>query len=225
MSYPFSGPMELPAPSVAQHHIALSSPTNFSGQMVVGDGPGRVVLTNSHLELDWSMVLIARSDTANIFEQVEFNWLDGDGNVHPHYFDFVIKQTDGLLIAYAVRPTGRSHGTFNKVMPVIAKQALASRVYADVRHLSEDDLDPIDLSNAWLLHGMRTPDPEADMLAAAVLTQMSGVETLGTLSDRVQQGAWGFRALIRLIRSHHLRLVRSERIDMATEVYKAENVQ
>ncbi len=225
MTYTPTGDIVLPAPSRAMHHIPLSSPTNFSGQFIAGGGAGRVVLTNSHLELEWGLILNGRRETVDLSEQVKFDWVNEEGESHPHYFDFVVLQSDKRRIAYAVRPMARSFGSFRETMPMIAKQARASRLYSDVRHLSEKDLDPIELSNAWLFHGMRTPDPEADILAADVLAEMSGIVTLGELADRVHQGPWGFRAMIRLIRSHHLRLVRPELINSTTEVYKAENIQ
>lgn len=64
------------------------------------------------------------------------------------------------------------------------------------------------------------PDAEADVAAVDVLAAMTGVQTLGDLTNRVALGARGYRALIRLIRTGKLRAIRHERITHITEVFK-----
>ena len=219
------GAMRLPQPSSAMRAVSLKSPFHFNGQTVIGDGAGRLVVTDSHLEMNWLLVLISRADTADLHEQVAFKWCDTHGKSRVHYFDFVVDHTDGSRVAYAVRPAARTGGKFRAAMPQIAKQARTSHLYRDVRLLTDRMLNPIELANAWLLHGMRIPDFEADVAASAVLSSMTGIKTLQYLSDRIGLGGQGYRALIRFIRSHHLRPVKLERIDLLTEVFKGKHIQ
>lgn len=225
MSYLPLGARRLPQPSTAMRAVSRTSQFHFNGQTVIGDGPGRLVLTDSRLEMNWLKVLLARSDTADLHEQVMFEWHDFDGICHNHFFDFVVSHTDGNTIAYTVRPEARTGGSFAETMPQIAKQARTSHLYHDVRLLTDKMLDPIELTNAWLMHGMRTPEPVADDAAATVLAGMNGIATLSALAKATGLSGQGYRALVRLISSQHLLTVRHERIDLKTEVYKRKNIQ
>ncbi|MFT4708150.1 MAG: hypothetical protein ACJAWC_003245 [Yoonia sp.] len=225
MSYLPEGAMRLPKKSTAMRPVSLTSPFHFNGQTVIGDDEGRLVVTDSHLEMNWLHVLICRRDTANLHEQVAFEWYDTDGECHDHFFDFVVDHTDDKRIGYAVRPLARTGGTFGDTMPRIAKQARASGRFHDVRLLTDKMLNLIELANAWLLHGVRDPEPLVDDAAAKVLSDMVGIETLQCLSDRVGHGGQGFRALVRFIRSHHLCPVQHEKIDLPTQVFKRKQIQ
>lgn len=225
----YPGGFSPPLPSTAQRSVALSSKGHFCGHVVIGDGsgrgaisgaPARVVQVESHLELCWCLCLSLRLDIAALHEQVGFDWSDEGGVCHTHYFDLVVTRTDGTRIACAIRPAARTGGRFGRQMPRIASQVRASRFADDVRLLTDRDLDPVELHNAWLLHGIRAGDPPADAAAAQVLAGMSRTSTLADLTARTGLGAAGFRALLRLVRSGHLRLFRAERITSNTIVYK-----
>jgi hypothetical protein len=135
-------------------------------------------------------------------------------------FDIYVKQTDGTAVAYTVKLEARVKGDFLRDIAWIAAQARASGFVSEVRLLSDTDLNQIELHNARLMHGMRASDLEADSAAATVFNAMSGISRLMDLSSRIGLGAYGFRALIRLIRSHQLHLVHHEKITHASEVYK-----
>lgn len=220
MSNSFSGGLRLPADSLGNRYTPLASKGHFTGHLVVGDGAGVVVETESYLELNWYLCLLAREETASLVEQVAFEWHDRDGEWHTHYFDIFVTQTDETAVAYTVKPEARVKGDFWREIAWIAAQARASGFASDVRLLSDKELDHVELHNARLMHGMRAPDPEPDSAAAAVFKAMSGISTLADLSDRIGLAAYGFRALVRLIRSHHLHLVHHEKITHASEVYK-----
>lgn len=220
MSYPLSGGRRLPTDSLGDRYTPLASKGHFTGHLVVGDGAGVVVETESYLELSWCLCLLARAETVSLVEQTAFEWHDRDGEWHTHYFDIFVTRTDGTAVAYTVKPEARVKGDFLRDIAWIAAQARASGFASDVRLLSDADLDQVELHNARLMHGMRVPDPEADSAAATVCKVMSGISTLADLSSCIGLGAHGFRALIRLIRSHHLRLVHHEKINRASEVYK-----
>lgn len=220
MSHPFSGGLRLPTNSRGNRRVPLLSKGHFTGHIVAGNGVGVVVQTESHLELSWCLCLLSREETVSLVEQVAFEWHDRDGEWHTHYFDIYVKQADGSAIAYTVKPEARTNDDFLRDIAWVAAQARASGFARDVRLLSDTDLDPVELHNAQLLHGLRAPDPEADTAAVAVFNGMTGISTLADLSARIGLDARGFRALIRLVRSHHLHLVHHEKINHTTEVYK-----
>ncbi|MFV1594056.1 hypothetical protein VWZ88_15995 [Phaeobacter sp. JH20_36] len=225
MSYPFQQEgIRLPEPSLANRDVAAASKGHFTGHAVLGDGPGRIVQLESHHELQFCLCLAARPETGEIYEQVSFEWHDADGELHPHYFDFVVVQTDGAVIAYSVRPTYGVSDAFFEEMCRISDQARKAGFVADVRLLTEEDLDPVELFNAELLHSVREEDPEADEAARKAVRDMQGIETLEVLRDRAGCGAMGFRALIRLLRSRQLQLVSHERISPKSQVFKREQV-
>ena len=221
-----------PARSTADRPVAISSKGHFCGHVVIGDGCGRgditgarprVVQVESYLELSWSLCLSHRHDIADLREQVAFDWFDADGKAQCHFFDLVVTRTDGVRIACTVRPVVRSGGRFWQKMSWIAHQVRAAGFADDVRLLTDRDLDPVELHNAWLLHDIRVPDRRADAAAAKVVSEFCGMADLADLTARVDMGAAGFRALLRLVRRGDLRLLRAERITRATTVYKGSN--
>lgn len=222
-----------PLPSTADRAVALSSRAHFCGHVVIGDGsgrggvsgtPARVVQVESHLELCWCLCLSIRPDIVDLREQAAFDWFDEDGECRTHFFDLLVTRNDGSRIACAVRPLARASERFKRQMSRIASQVRACGFAADVRLLTDKDLDPVELHNAQLLHGVRTGSSLADAAAAKVLAGLSGRTSLADLASRTGLAAAGFRALLRLLRSAHLRLVRSERITPASMVYKEHNL-
>ncbi|MDE4276779.1 hypothetical protein PXK58_20925 [Phaeobacter gallaeciensis] len=223
MSYTLQqGGIRLPEASLADRNVAAASKGHFTGHIVLGDGPGRITQIESHHELKACLCLAVRPETDEIYEQVGFKWYDEDGELHTHYFDFVVVQTDGEVFAYSVRPSYGVTDAFFEEMCRISDQARTEGFVTDVRLVTEEDLDPVALFNAELLHSIREEDPEADAAARKTVREMEGIETLETLRDITGCGAMGFRALIRLIRSRNLQLVSYERISPKSQVFKRE---
>ncbi|MCJ8141049.1 hypothetical protein [Falsirhodobacter halotolerans] len=178
----------------------------------------------SYLELSWCLCLTLRLDIADLREQVGFDWFDEHGEYHTHYFDLFITKTDGTRIACAIRPIARTGGSFGRQMPRIAAQARRSCFADDVRLLTDADLDPVEVHNAWLLHSVRASEPVADEAAAQVLGAMAGTASFAELTARTGCGAAGFQALLRLVRSGQLRPIHNERITSVTVAYKRSNL-
>lgn len=201
--------------------VSGSSKNHLTGFFVFGDGEGRVVQSESHLEFDYALCLAAHPDTADLHEQVPFEWCDPDGKLRKHYFDFVVTRVDGKRIAYTVKPLVGCRGKFAETIPHIAQQARKSRLFEDVRLLTDADLDQVSLFNAKLLHACRAMHPEHDTVASAVVRNMQGVTSIGDLVTETGLFGDGFRALVRLIRSGHLRLRDHEAITYGAAIYKA----
>lgn len=221
----FGNGLDLHLPSRAERKIARFSKGHSTGRIVTGDPEGnlsgQLMLVESKLEFKWCLVLLARPETEDLREQAGFDWYDTNGETHTHYFDFLLTERNGRRIACAVRPADRTHGSFGAIMPRIANQARKSGFAHDVRLLTDDDLDPVALFNANLTHGMRQSQPKADIAAERIVSEMTGIAVIKDLVRRIGMGADGYRAVVRLIRSHRLRPLHHVRIDYETAVYAA----
>lgn len=225
---------KFPVASTAERAVTLRARNHFNGHFVVGDGSGRgtplqggsprVIYVESHLELSWGLCLEARHDIADLREQVAFGWRNRDGKGRTHFFDFLMTRTDGMRVGFMVRPEARVRGKFAEEMGIIARQARQSGFIDDVQLLLDTELDPIELHNAKMLHGFRTPIPHEDAVAASVIREMTGMLTLGELIKRTGLGALGFGALLRFIRCNVLAPAHHERISKSTLVFKKEAI-
>lgn len=216
------GGYELPEPSLASRSIARTSRHHFNGQLVAGEGAGRVMRTESHLELLVLLVLLARPEIARIVEQppaVEYT--DEKAKLRRHVFDFLATRVDGKRVAIAVKPWKLAYKrNFAETLKRVAAQMPVG--FADAVYLITDrHLDPVDVHNAWLLFGMRHPDPEADAAAARVIATMMGAMRLRDLAAATGLEGRGLRALLRLVGQRCLRPVSHERITPDTVFRKA----
>jgi hypothetical protein len=210
-------------PSLSPRNLSGASKNHLTGFFVFGDGKGvdRVVGTESHLEFNYGLCLAAHHDTVDLQEQVLFEWRDSAGDLRDHFFDFVVTRSDGSKLAYTVKPMVWNRGEFAEDMPHIAEQARESGRFTDVRRLSDTDLDQVSLFNAKLLHACRAEVPDHDAVARSVVRDMSGEVTLRMLVELTGLKGDGFRALVRLIRSRHLRLRNHEHISYDAALFKA----
>jgi hypothetical protein len=210
-------------PSLSPRNLSGASKNHLTGFFVISDGMGlgRVVGAESHFEFNFGLCLATHPDTSDLQEQVRFEWRDTDGDLHDHFFDFVVTCTDGARIAYTVKPLVWNRGTFADNIPHIAQQARASGQFSDVRLLSDADLDQVSLFNAKLLHACRAVVPDHDATSMIVVRNMDGMATMRTLVEQTGLKGDGFRAMVRLIRSRHLRLRNHEHISYDALLYKA----
>lgn len=210
-------------PSLSPRNLSGASKNHLTGFIVFRDDKGvdRVVETESHFEFNFGLCLAAHPDTAYLQEQVLFVWRDPLGDLRDHFFDFVVTRSDGSKLAYTVKPMVWNRGEFAEDMPHIAEQARESGRFTDVRLLSDTDLDQVSLFNAKLLHACRAEVPDHDAVARSVVRDMSGEVTLRMLVELTGLAGDGFRALVRLIRSRHLRLRNHEHISYDAALFKA----
>lgn len=121
-------------------------------------------------------------------------------------------------------PQARLSSDFLTEFGYVAAQVRERGLADDVRLFTEQNLCPIELGNAWLKHGARRPDKEADLRAAEVVDAMKSPHSLGELRRMAGDDPEHFRAMLRLMRSFHLKPVRHEKITPHTLVYKAKPV-
>ncbi|WP_375699370.1 hypothetical protein [Pseudophaeobacter sp. TrK17] len=231
MSHPYpAGGIRLPAFSKGNRDTQVGSTHHFTGGLVLGDGPGgdgpeRRMGQESNLERKATLILHARPETVSLVEQVLFKWINPNNapgkQLVPHWIDLVQTQANGQVIGYAVRPTAHAGPEYQLKLARIKTQAVAQGVLDDLRLFTEEDVCPVEWHNARQFLAVRRPDLFADPVAADVVGRMTGVCTLDDLVSATGLEGMGFRALVRLIRSGHLEMVRHERIAHTSQVFKA----
>ena len=207
----------LPAPSRADRRIARASKGHCTAYAVVGDGPGRRMQAESHLELTHLQMLDADPAIVDLQEQVLFSF--GEGDRRRHFFDLVATFNKGSRIAFTIKPEARLRsGRFLDEMREVAWWVRKKSFADDVRLLTDADVDPVALHNAKVLAAVRQTDPEADALARRMTEDLIGGTTLRELTRATGMEARGYRALLRLIRTGALIPSANERINPQTLV-------
>lgn len=207
MEYLSDGGLVMPERLRTSRKIAKGRRTHFTGQFTFGPDEGRTMEIESHTELCTALVTIARPDVVGLENQVPFEWVKPDGKTATHHFDFRVLMVDGSRRAIMVK------SEFRRRQPEVQRELaqIAAQVtpeFADeVVIMTERDLDPVELFNAEMMHEMRRPDPEADAAARRIMGEMVASAQIQDLVDAIGLGARGFRAVVRLIRSHELKLV------------------
>lgn len=217
------GGLVMPERLKTTRKMAKGRREHFTGQFTFGSDEGRTMDVESHTELNVALVTIVRPDVVDLEHQVPFQWVKPDGKPATHHFDFRVVMVDGKRRAIMVKSEYRRRQT--KVQDELAQ--IAAQVTPDfadeVVVMSERDLDPIELFNAEIMHEMRRPDPEADASARRVVGEIVASVQIMDLVEAVGLGARGFRALVRLIRSHELELI--DKVRIAHEAYVRRRIQ
>lgn len=219
-----SGGIRLPEPSRGDRKTQVGSTQHFTGGIVFGEGHGVRHGLESHLEANCAMVLAYRPDIKEVIEQVRFEWFDEFGEIHNHFIDFVVIRRDETVTGYAVRPIERASQKYLIKLARIKAQAISQGVLDDFRLFTEDDICPVERYNAGLFHSARRPDCFGDPVAQDVVRSMTGVVRMGDLVEKTRLDGMGFRALVRLIRSGHLKTLGYERLSHDVMVFKAKEV-
>lgn len=211
-----------PKPSLAKRQVSGASTAHFTGQMVIPDGlAGRVLLSESRLEILWAIYLLSLPEVDTIVEQVPFDWVDEVGVEHTKFFDLVLILKNGRQIACEVKPVVRlQSGRVLRELRLIAHQA--QERFHDVRLLTDKDLDRDAMFNAEMIFGMRHPDAEADAAATGTVESLRGAATMADLVEAIGLGARGMRALVRLIGAREIRLCDPGRIGPLSLVRRTE---
>lgn len=218
-----SGGLVPPAPCTGGRKIPVVSKEHFTGSLTIGDahGEGRTLEVESHLEMQVALILHGRRDVVDIATQAPFDWVDQDGEVHTHFFDFKVYHRDGARTAVMVKPQHR----LSSERMVREARRIASQVTGDfaerVTVFTEASIDPVELHNAEMFHAYRRPDPETDAAARRAIRGLEGSVTLGTIVAEMNMGPRGFQALVRLVAQGRLTPARAERITRETLVSRS----
>lgn len=211
------GGLVMPERLQTTRKMAKGRREHFTGQFSFGSDEGQTMDVESHTELCVALVSIARPDVMLLEHQVPFKWVQPNGKSATHHFDFRAMMSDGRRRAIMVK------SEYRRRQPEVPKELLqiAAQVTPDfadeVVVMTERDIDPIEVHNAEIMHEMRRPDAEADAAARGLMGNIVSSVQIQDLVDATGLGARGFRAVVRLIRSHELELTKQVRI--AHEAY------
>jgi len=202
----------MPARLQTTRKIAKGRREHFTGQFTFGSDEGWTMDIESHTELCGALVIIARHGVVGLENQVPFEWKKPDGKKGTHHFDFRVLMSDGSRRAIMVKSEYRRRQS--KVQNELAQiAAQVTPEFADeVVVMTERDINPVELFNAQMMHEMRRPDLEADAAARRVMGEFAASVQIQDLVEVINLGARGFRAVVRLIRSHDLELTNKVRI-------------
>lgn len=206
------GGITMPERVQTARKTAVGAREHQTGQVTIGPDEGYTMGYDSNTEMKCMLVLLARPEVAGIESQVPFSWLDAEGKTRKHYFDFRVLMTDGKRVAVMVKSEHRRNQpkVQNELADVAAR---VPRSFADeVVVMTERDIDPVEYFNAEMMHEMRRPDHDADAIARRLLGEIVGAVRIQELVDAIGLGARGFRAVVRLLRSHELELTLNVRI-------------
>jgi hypothetical protein len=198
----------------------MASAGHCTTHAVLGNGAGVHTQGESMLELRLQLILNARRDVAEIYEQVRFIY--GFEGVKPneHIFDIVTVLTDKTVIAYAVKPEIRlKSGRFIQQMQEVSWWVRKLGFADDVRIITDADVHPVMLHNAEIFAALRGHhDPEAEEMAYRVVMNIpqGGAESLRALTFATGMAERGYRALLLLVRKRILEPVRDEKIGPKT---------
>jgi hypothetical protein len=211
MQFPDGG-IRLPERVRLARKTAVGAREHQTGQITTDADEGYTLGYDSNTEMKWMLVLLARRNVVWLESQVLFKWFDDDGKAGRHFFDFRALMADGKRIAIMVKSEYRRNQP--KVQDELS--AVAARVprsFADeVVVMTERDISPVEYFNAEMMHEMRRSDPDADAIARRLLGEIVGAVRIQDLVDAIGLGARGFRAVVRLLRSHELELTLNVRI-------------
>ena len=217
MEYLSDGGLVMPERLRTSRTIPKGRRNHFTGQYTSGPNDSWTMDIEGHTELCTALVTIARPDVVGLENQVPFEWDKPDGKKGTHYFDFRVLMADGSRRAIMVKSEyRRRQPEVQQELAQVAAQVTPE--FADeVVIMTERDLDPVELFNAEMMHEMRRPDPEADAAARRLMGEMVASVQIQDLVDAIGLGARGFRAVVRLLRSHDLKLV--IKVAIAHEAY------
>lgn len=214
-----------PAASTASRTITLRSKGSLRGSLVTTTDH-RQLTYESSIERNAAHLLLARRDVVRLEDQPPAVAIVlPDGTPSHHTFDFRVHLVDGRRIAIAVKDEERAakydlEGFLRHIAPQIPRD------FADgLALMTERRMSPVSIANACLLHAVRRDPPSmADAAIRDIVGTITGDACIGDLVARSGHGAAGFRAVVRLIGTGDIVLVRDERIGHASRVAAASRI-
>lgn len=184
-------------PSLGSREPALRSRAASTGFVVEDEC---VINFESRLERYAGEVFALDPEIANFVEQPpRISYRDGASLFH-HTFDFLTVRATGRRTLVAIKHSRRvvSSG-IRRVIGMIAEQAGRS-VADEIALMTELDFSPNERFNAELSHEIRRhPVPEHDDHLRQVTAGVQGVVTVRDVVSLSGLGAYGFRAVVRLL--------------------------
>jgi TnsA endonuclease N terminal len=195
----------LPRASRASRKIKIGDKGSVSGALIANDIK---IWFESQLEYWVLLVLLARSDVIDVWEQpTPVEYVDDDGVVCTHTFDFLVTLRDGTRIAIAVKPAAKVDSTgIKRAVELIAEQ-MSPAFAGYVKLVTDKSFNIADRINAQLIHAVSDDnEPEDDAVVAKLVKKLRGETTVEKLVAASGLKGYGFRAVVRSIGAGHLTL-------------------
>ncbi len=125
----------MPKPSSASRVPSAKSPFNTRAT-AVNPLNDTIIFMESALELKAGKIL-KTMDVVELREQVKIEWIDLDGVVHAHTFDFWIRKRCGKRVAIAVKPFGKLASKRLIDMLILIKDQGIGGIADDVSFITE----------------------------------------------------------------------------------------
>jgi hypothetical protein len=199
-------------PSEAQRSFQAASRRHGFGFLSLPDfsekGKWRRVSAESGVETDTALSLLWQEGVVCIREQVGSvryaRANDPDGAEHysgRHYFDFVAETSDGLRIAFLVRPRNLQDTAFNQIFEALTVSAATGEYCDEMRVISRDDFYPSACANAaFAINCLAHGDAAADELIKPHLPVSNTVCSVRSVVEAAKVGrARGLRSIARYI--------------------------
>jgi hypothetical protein len=206
-----------PAPTRA----TLLPPTRSRGSARGGfNFRDRAHVFHSGLERTVGYVLATRHDTLDLWDQPPaVTYVGDDGAEHRHTFDWLVTRGSGTKVAIAVKPKKRVESSgIQRVLALCAEQ-ISSSFADELLLVTEKHITKAEKFNADLIHHVqRMTYPDDDAVIDALIGDLKGIVTIGSLVAASELKGWGFGAAVRAIADRRLVLISPGRIDYETPV-------
>ena len=178
-----------------------SSVRGFLSAMLPAEERWRQIIYESNLERQTALLLLARPDIWNLWDQPpKVAFTDRHGRTGHHTFDYLVQFRDRSKWAIAVKPEARVERIGFRNTLACIRADLPRRSANEVVLVTEQNLHPAEVRNAELLHMFRMqPAPEADRIIAELLSQGPAERRIADLVTESGLAGRGFRAVFRAI--------------------------
>lgn len=222
------GAWQPPQRSTGTRSFAARSRSSSRGFLLAhlpAEDQPRQIIYESHLERRVALMLLARPDLRNLWDQPpRVGYTDRQGRTAHHVFDYLAEFNSGRRVAIAVKPQARADRiSFRETLAWI-RTALPPRFADEVVMVTEKMLSAAAVHNAELLHMFRAcPDPDADGMVATLLAAQRQPIRISDLVAATGMGGRAFRASVRAIHAGLARVELEDRITAATVLLPPED--
>ncbi|MFD1882160.1 hypothetical protein [Paracoccus pacificus] len=185
----------------------------------------RQIIYESNLERQTALLLLARNDLWNLWDQPpKIAFTDKWGRTAHHVFDYLAEFNDGRRVAIAVKPQARTERIGFRDTLARIRTNLPPRFADEVVLVTEKTLPAAVVHNAELLQMFRAcPDPEADRIVGDMLAAQKQPFRIADVVADSRLGGRAFRALVRAIHAGLTRADLDSRITSATVLLPPED--
>ncbi|VDC26341.1 hypothetical protein [Pseudogemmobacter humi] len=185
----------------------------------------RQIIYESNLERQTALLLLARRDLRNLWDQPpKVAFTDKRGQIAHHIFDYLAEFDGGRRVAIAVKPQARAERLGFRETLARIRADLPPHFADEVVLVTEKTLPAAAMHIAELLHMFRAcHDPEADGIVGDLMAAQYRPFCIADLVADSGLGGRAFRALVRAIYAGLVRADFDSRITSATVLLPPES--